>query len=289
MIFIAGNADASASNLGQIVIKTVGDISQFTTDLLALFGKAWGDEQIVEIDNFFEKLSLAPWKGKVKAMVIPVLIPPVNNVTDSVLTLSGSVYRKNLVDLYNQLTVSAGLLNGVFGYLGVTDKGYVLQNGSSGVHDNAGITYLSTSLNVSNRSAHYGVYYTTPTKFRAGAASPTSPYLLTDGTKESAMIFNSFQTGNIPNPAPHANLLLLNGKVSPSAGKSYVKNTLITTSILGVTTEAVMDSFSAITSGGANVINESACAFVTFGDYLEDTEVSQYSAMINQLMGALLV
>lgn len=289
MIFIATTANASANNLGKIVIKNVEDINQSTIDLLTFFGKSWADEQKVEIDNFLETFNLASWKTKVKAILMPILCPVANNLVNSNLTATDSIYRKNIVDGSFIPSAGSALLAPLYGYFGISQNGMVLQNGTNGdMAANLSVPLTVTQFGITNKNLHFGIYHKESTKFRSGSSGANMPYMEGTTTQETANLSNSFSfaVNNIP---PRDRLLIINGNVDTLSGKSYVNKKLINNTFQGITTSTVQTKIDYLAGGGNNIANDSTCCFMTFGESLTDSELTEYADMINTLMNALFV
>jgi hypothetical protein len=295
MIFIANGANASANNIGQISIKTVDDISAATTALLTFYGKAWGDSQKVAIDDFFIAFNAASWRSKVKVMVMPILMPIENAIVNTRFKTVGSIFDKNLADQATPLIAASQFLLADYGFLGISQNGFVLQNATTGttpgtIYSNNGAGYNTNTFGITNKSAHHGVYALASTKFRVGNASLIQGYLSATATLTQYMFYNSLQTGSVAKAAPHKGLYVLNGSVPLAAGKSYIKDVLVPTTITGTATQTTLSIADVISGGTSDVVaNDSTTSFMTFGEYLTDSEITEYAGIINKLMGVLVV
>lgn len=88
--------------------------------------------------------------------------------------------------------------------------------------------------------------------------------------------------------SPKKQLVILNGDVTIPSSKSYYKDSLISTSIIGTTPLATMSDVSVII-GSENPVDQSTSCFMTFGDYMTDSELLEYGNLINELMDNLIV
>lgn len=287
MIIILGGADASAKNLGQISIKTIDDMQPSTRDLLALMGKTWSDEKKIAIDDFLVAFNAASWKSKVKVLYLPILFPPVNGLTKTI--LNSGIYKKNIANLLTDLTVTANLIIPGYALAQVNDNGIALIADGSGNFSGNTIAFIdTTAFGITNKACHYGLYYKATTIFSAGSASSTNPYASASAGGENFQLFNSMSRTST-NAAPHKNLFILNGSITANAGKSYVKDGLVATTLIGTQAEAVQ-TFAPFTGiASSNVAGDSTCCLMTFGDYLLDAELTEYAGLINKLLTALVV
>jgi hypothetical protein len=293
MIFVATGANAVANNIGKISIKTVDDIMQSTKDLLTFFDKSWNDTQKVAIDDFFVGFNAAAWKSKIKILTMPILMKAENAIVGSRFTAAGSPFRKNLANFNVELTTVAGLLLADYGMLGVSQNGIVFQGSTSGsapgtVHANCAARYSTTAFGITNKAAHHGVYAIGATKFRAGQASTAQSLIILNAANSSGEFYQSLKS-IVPLQTPHKGFYSINGSVPLAAGKSRIKNNLVSTQIVGTTASTVQTEAGIIEGGNDNVINESTCSLVTFGDYLTDAEELEYFNLINPLMNMLVV
>lgn len=291
MILIAIGADASANNLGKIVVKSIDDISAETASLLSYFGKAWTDEQKVEIDNFFELLNLASWKSKIKILVMPILMPATPLITVAQISATNSIYKKNLAPTGSNFATADIDYNADYGLTGVNANGFFLATGSGGTFQGFnGLKYKNISaLGIKNKKLHYGIYYKSDTKFSAGGAGNNIVYINNTSTQVTAMAYNSFKVENKPNAAPFESLLILNGDVNLNTGKTWLNNALVSNTFVGTAPETTISQASIIDYGNANTANDSNASLMTFGEYMTDSELTEYGNMINKLMDALIV
>lgn len=151
MIFVATNADASGSNLGQISIKTITDVSKETYDLIANYGnKKLSDEQIIALDDFLIEFNLK-WKSKINCLILPILCGDrkVYEAKDDFLS-SKALYN---IKSNNLQSVTASLYSNSVGRLQITDKGF---EAVSPIHVNFGITIndLDSLANMNNNNSH---------------------------------------------------------------------------------------------------------------------------------------
>lgn len=292
MIFIATGADASANNLGKISIKSVSEIAADTLTKLNFFGKTWTDDQKIALDDFLVAFNAASWNSKVKVMSIPILLPTQNKVLSTTIAATGSKFRKNIVDWNNDLTpVSSFILDG-YGYVGVSQNGIVLQNNlvDGTIYNNVNLGIKTTSFGITNKAMHYGVYYKSSSKFRAGSASYTEVLISSSTTSDFGTAYNSISVSVNNAKLPKKQLLIMNGDVTIATSKSYVNNALVSTTITN-TAPSTVHSAAGIISGGStsNVADDSTCCFMTFGNYMTDAELSEYGTLINTLMASLIV
>jgi len=82
--------------------------------------------------------------------------------------------------------------------------------------------------------------------------------------------------------------VLINADVNNSTGKSYVYDSFVGTTVIGTTAETVQ-SAAGLLQGTSNLVGDSTCCLVTNGDYLTDSELTEYVGLINNLMESLIV
>lgn len=278
MIFIATTANASANNLGKISVKNIDDISTETINLLAYFGKSWTDEQKVEIDNFLETFSLASWKSKIKHLIMPILAPETNSITNGSTNklaynlITGTILTVDIAAADNQNVITA---NG-FKRLTVAD------NWTRNVVVRTGTTYPDPT-----KGMHIGAYY------KSGAASWDQivwcdyyGFMQKDVIQwgNSTKVLATYSDGNVGN-ASFRILSLGNG--SPVG----LDNGSAIPSITGTTTDASYSNmtFSLLTASSACTNITTELSLVTLGEALTQSESVEYSNMITTLMNALFV
>lgn len=293
MIYIASGANVGNNYLEIVSLKQVEDISTNTKALLTLFDKTWSDTQKVAIDDFFVSFNAMSGRSKVKVLTMPILMKPANSITAAMFQTANSIYDKNLANLDVNVLPSGNLLGATYGFLGIGANGFVFQNATTGanagtVYANMGVGYTVTSFGITNKSAHYGIYGIAPTKLGAGTAANNSPKLDLN-TSASVNFYQSFLTGAVAKAAPHKGLYIGNASVTLGVGKSYMRDALYTTTLTGTATQTVQDTASVLYGGGSNVVNESTCSLLTFGEYMTDSELTEYAGIINTLMAVLTV
>jgi hypothetical protein len=290
MIFIATGANASANNLGKISIKSIDEITPQTIEILNYFGKTWADDQKIALDDFLVSFNASSWKSKVKVLSMPILMPSQNNVNVSQIEQSGSKFRKNLADWNNQIIIAATLSYEPFGYIGVGTNGIVLQNNNAGGAPNSQLKALvnPTSFGITNKNAHYGVFFKSTTAFRSANASSTNP-AINSGVIDAGIFSNNFNISISGGTSPKEQLTIINGDVTVPASKSYLKNGLVPTTIVNTQASAVQIEAGLIQSSAENQVNNSTCCLMTFGNYMTDAELLEYSGLINTLMDSLVV
>jgi hypothetical protein len=290
MIFVATGADASANNLGKISIKSVYDISETTKTILNYFGKPWSDDQKIAIDDFLQAFNASTWKSKVKIMYMPILMPFQNGLLNANIQ-SNPIFKKNISNWNVELILPVfNYLSVGYASLGVNKNGIVLQadSGTGTVSANATFSVTSTSFGITNKSAHYGIYFKATTKFRAGSASG-SEGIISSNTGDSLNFYNNLIASVSGASAPKKQLAILNGDVTISSSKSYLKKGLVPTTIVNTQNSAVLGNTALITGGNDNTANDSTSCFMTFGNYMTDSELSEYGNLINTLMDVLVV
>lgn len=151
MIFVATNSDASVSNLGQISIKTITDVSKETYDLIANYGnKELSDEQIIALDDFLIEFNLK-WKSKINCLILPILCGDRKVYETSTAFFSSKALYN--IKSKNLQSVVAPVYSSSLGRLQITDKGFEVV---FPIHANFGIsiTDLDSLSNMNNNNSH---------------------------------------------------------------------------------------------------------------------------------------
>lgn len=78
MIFKLGNV-TGVNYLETINVKSIDEITQDTKDLIAYFGKAYTDDEIIAIDDYFEGLKTQSYYSKIINIVLPFLSKPMTS------------------------------------------------------------------------------------------------------------------------------------------------------------------------------------------------------------------
>ena len=151
MIFIATNADASESNLGKISIKTIGDVSKETYDLIANYGnKELSDDQIIALDDFLIEFN-SKWESKINCLILPILCGD-RKIYETKNEFSSSKALYNIKS-NNLQSVTASLYSSGLGRLQITDKGF---EAVDPIHTNFGVIIdnLDSLSNMNNNNSH---------------------------------------------------------------------------------------------------------------------------------------
>lgn len=290
MIFIATGANASANNLGKISIKTIDDITPQTIEILNYFGKTWTDDKKIAIDDFLVSFNAASWKSKVKIMYMPILMPIQNNLLNTQIQ-ADLRFKKNIADWNTNLVLPTfSFLASGWASLGVNQNGVVFQpdSGTGTVTGNASFSVTPTSFGITNKAVHWGIYFKASTKFRAGQSDAAQPSLIST-TSDTASFFNNFSINATGATTPKKQLTILNGDVTVATSKSYNKTGLLNTTIINTQASTVQTNAGVMFGGNDNIANDSTASFMTFGNYMTDAELLEYSGLINTLMDVLVV
>jgi len=294
MIIKLTGADFSTSNIGKIDIRTAPDAA--TQILLNTYGKTtWTLTQELAINDFLLGFNAAAWKSKVKRLVMPILAP-----ADTIIKNEQGVFFYDLISASN-LTA---LYGPAYTYLGANTPLEIRANGLinpnaatiSNGNDYFGINYnVDTTLTLNN--FHYGVYsYKDATDQNLSTISASIGVGATNFMEVitedlfSIGYYSAGVSGDVKGywdvntkfvkgfRIGSYNGTLMNGLScnSPLSSVSYRNTSPLNTS-----------SFNSTLISRNLGPNKTQLSLITIGEYLTQSELFEYNALVSTLMNAL--
>jgi len=290
MIIKLTGANFSANNIGKIDIRTAPDAA--TQILLDTYGKTtWTLTQQLAINDFLLGFNAAAWKSKVKRLVMPILAP-----VNTIIKNEQGVFFYDLISAAN-LTA---LYGGAYTYLGANTPLEIRANGLinpnaatvSNGNDYLGINYnVDTVLNLNN--FHYGVYsykdatdqnLVTITNSTSGTAQTISEDVASFG------YYSAGVTGDVKGNFD-VNTKFLKGFRIGSYNGTLMNGLSCNSPLSSVTyrNTSPMPTASFNSSLISRYIgpNKTQLSLMTIGEYLTQSELFEYNALVSTLMNAL--